>query len=555
MGQPGAINRFKGMAPRLSDWQAGWEWADLALDVDVSRGTLKPFRTPKVVAGATSADHDFYVNSLRCSVQTLARCMAIADPLPGGCNPVYGTGIPGKALARSYDGGATWTGAGYDLGAFLLTLPLVASGYAVARTDDGYWQATGVECQTQRAEYLAFACTLVGNDPNEESSLGAVLRVDLVDPVASPNITIGNLPTAVPAGYPVPVSVNVYMARTPIEQGGEGTNKFSAGWTLAGTVPFSTPSITLSLQVPAGPAIIFPRADAPPAGLTDLVAHRDGTMSARTDTFVTFSAKLRPHAWPAEQRIQAFDRIRKWVAGQSFGYILTDDQPIVVGVAMLDDMHRKVKIVEDSLPITWPSSAAVWHSSVIYASRDGLVMLQPDGAYRLISAAHWTPAQWRALNAQQIQAVAWDGYYWGFGPKISFRIRIPEAAYGDADPELIYLSAHPKAVQLENDHLYLLFTDGIYKWNEGDSLQPYVWRSRGTNKLIREYMDAYGVDADGPVDVTHFADGRQVAKHLGVSGVRRFPIGTEPRIYAFEIAGTGEVELYRVADDVHLLAA
>lgn len=561
MAKPPSITRFLGMTPRLTDWQTSWDWAEFAIDVDLSRGTLRAFRTPLLVAGAALTDRDFRVDSLRCTKVTYAACMDIVDPLPsaspGNCgHPVYATGHGTTPLARSYDGGNTWTGSGFDLAGFRLTTPLTVATYTPQ--DMSHWQSVDAENATQMVESVAFACTLTGADPNEESSLGAAVTIDNVNPGGS--VTLSGLPTTVPAGYPAPATVRVYMARSPLEQGGEGSLKANAAWTIAAEVVFGTGSVTIPMQAMAGPGLIYPRADPAPAGLTDLCAHRDGTMSGRTATQICFSDKLRPHAWPQEYQIGTFDRLRKWIAGQSFGYALTDDQPIIIGITKIDDIHRKVTIVEDSLPITWPRSAAVWHSSVVYASRDGLVLLQPNGSYRILSAHFWTPNQWRELNAQQLIGVCWDGYYWGFSPRVSFRLRLPEAAYGDADPELIYLSARPIAVQVENDHLYLMMFDpvygqGIFRWNEGDALMPYSWRSKGVDRVTREYQDAYLVKTDGQVTITHIADGRQIAVHANVSGVRRFPVGTEPAVYTFQVDGTGEVELFALSEDVYELAA
>lgn len=444
---------FAGLAPRHAQ-RPNSQFATIAHDVDLSGGTLKPWRTDRFIAVATGVVASFMLED--CCLQQYTECADVARvTLP--CLAYYRTGVAGY-LEVSETGCGGWC---RPLAPCTLAAPSVV-----------YGEMNQTEGKVIGRRYFYTLVDAFGNEsgPSPASDLSVQAWDD----------------EAVVAGFDVPgapyciAAINIYT--TAPDGGGYETKEIPKdNFFLVGTIGASE---TMFIHRPAdtqyGDAFIADEADEAPAGLTNIQWWGTNQLAGIADGKLYFSRRGAPGVWPASYALGFLSPALRWQATERYGYVLTCGRPEVIDLQAdcKDGRCHSVRPLEESLPLMGPRSVARWRDGVIYASVDGLVYIQGTRA-SILTRDLFTREQWLALQPQAMIGVVHDGHYFWSNALGTYRLKLPG---NEHDPQgqdiLTTLSVEASAwYEASDGRLYFADSVGIHEWNGGDTFGEYHWRS------------------------------------------------------------------------------
>lgn len=148
--------------------------------------------------------------------------------------------------------------------------------------------------------------------------------------------------------------------------------------------------------------------NAPPDGLSGIVAMPNGMMAAFEGKRLYFSEPYRPHAWPEKYVLTVdFPIVGLGVFGSAIA-VLTAGQPYVVAGTRPDSMSMEK--LEVNQPCVSARGIVDMGFSVAYPSQDGLVVISQAGA-KIWGRELISRDDWRRLNPFSFVAAAFDGRY------------------------------------------------------------------------------------------------------------------------------------------------
>lgn len=289
--------------------------------------------------------------------------------------------------------------------------------------------------------------------------------------------------------------------------------------------------------------------EAPPKGMRHLAYWGEKQLAALWENRLVFSQIGNFSSWPSEYHMQFYHDPISFVAGNRWGYILTCGNPEVIDLTTdcKDGRCHSAVMIQDSLPIIGPRSAAVYNDGVIYASTKGLIYLKGTQWELLTSAL--TDKEYAALEPQSINAIVHDGSYFFMSHAGAFRLRLPDnpgAAIKRADLSRLSLLAPYSWYVSDNGRLFWSSQDNrIYEWNAGGQRLQMEWASDAfppRSKIKYIYVDGEpGHDVQASV-IGYNGDTSEIA--LGAisgSGWVRMPGWTRDKWWSFKIKSTGMV--------------
>lgn len=155
----------------------------------------------------------------------------------------------------------------------------------------------------------------------------------------------------------------------------------------------------------------LPSADwnAPPDGLSGLIALPNGIMAAFDGRDLYFSEPWRPHAWP-QKYMQTMDYpIVALGAMGSVLIVLTTGQPYQVTGNHPSTM--RMRKIEQNLPCINARAVVDLGYAIAYPSHNGLVTIGGDGVGRIVSANMFDRDGWLALSPETAVASQLGGRY------------------------------------------------------------------------------------------------------------------------------------------------
>lgn len=535
------VNKFGGIMPRRQDDALNKIMATLAENVDLIRDSIMPWREAELIdAGKTGST--LWVED--CCNMVLPACASVAyDSI--GSPYVYATGVAGYAypvrasLANACAG--AWCRLGFPCS---LPAPVAVSDFVAVPI------AADAEQIGHRRQTRGYVYTLV-NQFGEESQPSAPSNIVDADAAFS-QVTLSDIPTSFPT-YCIQY-IHIYRTEEEMTYGAD-KEWVEGNYFLVGVIPMGAATFTDGSTEDVGDELTTEDVLPPPDSLRDIVYWRQGVLAGLADDMLHFSDLKRPDSWDIKYKVQFHDKPLKFVAGRTTGYVLTDGHPAIVQLATNCEGpgDRKVIELEEPLPIVSPASAVVTNDSVIYASKDGLVMLTAGGAARIITTPYYTKEQWRALKPETMRSAVYDGYYFGTTDEITIRLRVPDSIYEkDELTELTTLSEKPLAwYRSASDELFFTTPAGLFRWNTGLTFMLARWQSIEMRLQDLTSMTAYKlVHNFTTVRVVHTSDRRLISAHT-VNGeeIRRLPLYTGI-VWQVLIETRGEVTEYHVAPSV-----
>lgn len=539
------LTQFSGLIPRVQSQNLPQAGAQEALDVDLSRQTLRAWRTDKFI----NEKKGNFLFADRCCFITDENCKASVSRINTDCCYLIASGLsnyPYPVIARKQDGCENqWQRLGFPV-----ELPAP------------YAQLNGLLSNDWNNEARQYIYTLVDSFGNESApSLPS-------EPIYAHNdlpVIISSIPTEFPT-YNVE-SIRIYCAVTHLDYGNvKESEQQDAYFLLVDEIPFGRSVYVHQPHTDYGKECLTEEYEPPTDDIRDLQYCGNGQIGGLVGTELWLSEPLKPHAFPEAYRYGFFNgKPIRFLCGERVGYILTDEYPAVIELGAMPNQHgqRSVSIIEETLPLISYQSACFYNGACFYASKNGLVMLS-GGSARIISSALWTTDQWQALAPFTMIGIVHDGYYFGFTATTSFRLKIPDGIHSNETPDqLTMLSIRPTAVA-RGDEGALYFTDenGLYEWNAGDNWKTFKWRGRLNTAGGYTAFTAYKIVQDFAENrVIHTAYKRHRNELVGDpvtlgdkvvqdSRPHRLKRGYATLQLDVEISGTGEVYEYHLATSV-----
>ncbi|THA00468.1 hypothetical protein D3M79_04055 [Rodentibacter pneumotropicus] len=537
------LTQFGGIAPRQRPNNLHQAMAQVAEDVDLSRGTLRPWRTDKKVSDKTG--NSIFVD--KCCYLAGDHCKASFSRIDTDCCYIVASGVKDYPVIQRKDNACNdnWNRLGFPVE---LNAPNA--------------QFLGTLSQDFNQELRQYIYTLVDEFGFESAPS---LPSDPIYVHNDQSVVISGLPTSYPT-YSI-AKVRLYCAVTQLDYGEQVKDQNAeAHFLLVDEVSFGTGSYVHQAHRVYGEECLTEEYEPPHECMTDLQYCGNGQIGGLVGTELWLSEPLKPHAFPEAYRYGHFKgKPIRFLCGERAGYILTDSYPVVIEMESPCQSQgcRSITQLEEPLPIISYQSACLYNGACFYATKDGLVMLAGNQA-KVMTTALYTKDQWQALAPWQMIGVVHDGYYFGFTDRTSIRFKVPDSIHEDVQIEqLTMLSIKPKAVyRSDQDELFFAADDGIYQWNAGDNWKAFRWRGRLHNLPQYMAMTAYKVVQDyEPNQVKHIGYKRHRSemvqepvilsdKTVIDSRPHRLKAGYATLFFDVEITGKGEVWEYHIATSV-----
>ncbi len=151
--------------------------------------------------------------------------------------------------------------------------------------------------------------------------------------------------------------------------------------------------------------------NAPPDGLSGLIALPNGMMAAFVGKRLYFCEPFQPHAWPEAYVLTTDVTIVALAAAGTTIWVLTEGSPYrVVGTTPTSMVMEKV---EANLPCVNARGVVDLGHAVAWPSSDGLAAARPGGGAGIVSGNLFAPRDWRRLNPNTMKAGQVNGRWIG----------------------------------------------------------------------------------------------------------------------------------------------
>lgn len=259
-----------------------------------------------------------------------------------------------------------------------------------------------------------------------------------------------------------------------------------------------------------------------------------------------------PYAFPESYRLTVEDRIVALGHVDSTIVILTTGRPYLAQGAAPESLQLL------HLPIEQPclSARSVAHlpGGVVYACPDGL-MLFTSAEQSLLTSGVFTRDQWQELGPENLIGSVLDGRYIGFfsgtgqgfildlGHKDIVRVELPGG------------EVHAMRHHVNDDCIYLAAGTDISVFEGGEPL-PYTWRSKPFFTSAFTTMSALRIEGEqskvDPVTVRLFGPSETPRQTLRVCDTRTVRVRTTrgEKLWALELSGTAPVYEARMGASV-----
>ena len=523
------VNKFSGVSPMTPPRYLGNEAAQTALNCPVWMGSLQPIRGAE--SKASSFTKSGNMKSIYRFDQSQTNELNYWFHWTTDVDVVQGF-IAGDTTERTYytgDGNPKVTnatmaltggGSAYPISSYDIGVPKPTGTFTTAKT--------GTPNANTTAETRVYTFTYVNSWGEESTPYAETDMSPSTEDVYPGESVVVTMPTG--------TINNVNVTKKRIYRSASGTANTS--YFFVAEVTLATATYTDALDGDdlneELPSLTWVQ---PPTTLKGLVGLPNGVMAGFSGNDVYFSEPFRPFAWPTQYT-------------QTVGYP-------VVGLGVID---TTVVVLTKGRPYfiqgSHPSSSVMVEADVnqaclskrsivsmgnyvFYASPDGLVGLSPGGS-AVVTQNMFDKYTWQSLNPDNMLGCMYENKYVGFFDTTSgnggFVYDMTAKTWNFHD---IYATGAYN--DLKNDALYIIKSNGLWKWDTGTALS-YIWKSKKFTFLEPKSFACYRVQAEAyPVTMKIYRDSSAVV-NLSVTddALRRLPpgLGTD---WEFQLEGNKEV--------------
>lgn len=473
------IENFSGLSPRTGPTNLAPNQAQIAKNVKLQSGEIRPWREPFSVytPGGTNTQTIYKLENTTLGLNAWLEWATDVDIVPGPVADVTDFRVyftDGVAPKKTNWALATTSGTGtkpfpnkqYNLG---VPAPVAAPTLASAG-------GSGT------AETRAYVYTYI-------STFGSVLEESAPSPAASVStyptgatVTVNGFSTApnAAAGYNI-TAVRIYRSVTSSSTAqylyvGEVAVNPTTG-AAAGSFSDTVAAANLGVAIPS-----FTYTP-PPTGLKGLIAMPNGILAGFTDNQVWFCEPYLPHAWPvAYMMTVGAPIVGLGVFGQTLVVCTTQSPYLITGSQPGAMSQEKVPLPE---PCVSKKSITSDQFGVLYASPNGLVSIAP-GTQDVISRQLFTRDEWQTYIPSSIVGVVYQNMYIGFyqagdvkAALIIMRGDTPPLVQLDVSAQAVFVersTANVFVVRPSDNNIYQLDADPVnnmfYEWKSKKFILP-----------------------------------------------------------------------------------
>lgn len=456
------LGSFGGIMPRLSEHKLAPTQATVAHDVNLRNGKLEAWHEPCAFGDAVSRAKSFHLHG--CCLESWRDIVTAAELTPDwGRFYITGRECGGLEVAQI---DACCNIEYFKAGVPAPTVPPVA--------------CAAEQC-SREADVRSYVYTYV-NQWGEESAPSPASNIVRVDDGSDVVVSIADTP---PVVHGI-VARNLYRASTGFRPADGKVQKPLTDYLFVLTVPLAEHVVQDAVRgVYLGAALETQYDRMPPKGLMGVTSIGDQVrLAGFRNNRVYFSEQFQPHNWPAKYDLTLDHSIVHMGCLDQRLFVTTDSIPYVIDVSSCDDTKcTPVTSLEAPLPdigCHYAHGACVSHHGMFYASPIGIVLLQPNGTWHIITSRWFGQVEWRKLKPDTIRMAYWEGYLFFATDMATFLLNINGKPYDDMEgAELVTLSDAPiDLLPTDTGKLMFLQDDKVWVWDSAPELRPYVWRSR-----------------------------------------------------------------------------
>jgi hypothetical protein len=467
------LSNFSGLSPRTGPTNLAPNQAQIANNVKLQSGEIRPWRKPleTYTLGLNDVKTIYKLENTTLATEAWLEWSTDVDVVPGPVADItdfrvyYTDGvIPKKtnwALATtSGTGTKPFPDAYYNLG-----VPVPAAAPTLATT-------VGATTETRSYVYTYI------------STFGSVLEESAPSPAASINTYVTGATVTVSAFSTAPTSSAGYNI-TAIRIYRSVTSAANATYLYVGTVAVnpSTGAASGSFAdtvLAANLGVVIPSLSysTPPDKLQGLIAMPNGILAGFTDNQVWFCEPYLPHAWPvAYMMTVGAPIVGLGVFGQTLVVCTTQTPYLITGSQPGAMSQEKVPLPE---PCVSKKSITSDQSGVLYASPNGLVSIAP-GQADVVTRQLFTRDEWQLYASSLFVGVIYQNMYLGFYQSGSTKAALV-IMRGDSPP-LVNLSVAAQAVFVARSTATVYYVDpndNLLYTLDGDTVNNmfYQWQSK-----------------------------------------------------------------------------
>ena len=456
-----AITQFGGIVPRTPEHSLAVTQATLALNVNLRRGQLEPWRELCKYKDVPSTAVSLYMYG-HC-LYTWDSVVSVAELSPEW-QRLYITGnsdspqvmVRGSCCDMTY----------YRLGVPTPPVPPHASAQ---------------EMCGRASDTRSYVYTWV-NQWGEESAPSPASNLVMVADGTSVSVTGISLP---PDGYGI-VSANLYRSSTGFRPVDGKTQTPLTDYLFVATIYFPSVSytdtvLTKKLGMPLDTVDVTP----PPDRLQNITAVEGvirlaGSVANR----VYLSENFQPYNWPVKYELTLDSSVIHMKCLDQKLYVTTSTTPYIIDVSSCDDT-KCTPVTDIGRPLPDIScghynSAIITPFGLIYSSDPGVILIDPSARWHILTSKWLTAEQWHQLAPETARFEYWNGYLFIVTDETRFILDIDGDPYGDVrGMELSNISDAPVAMQATNTgQLMFLQDSAVWFWDKSDTFRPFEWKSR-----------------------------------------------------------------------------
>jgi len=588
-------NNFYGVWPRYHKGDLPPGYAEVAENVDLRHGTLKPWRVPKRLTNVGANAQSFF--NYRCCWYGWYECVHVARWIAdcprlyiSGRKPYLEVALVGDVVPPDCDGFSPqppWCDS--DIGALHCDLRHYRVGFPELPTNVDAFILKGrnapVLQRSQKSEWWSYCCTYENEFGEESGPSYPSQPIEILDPEALHAVDdiIGTSyftgvrrdlpPEAFNTSLYGRLKLKYYRSMTGFYTGQEGAQDNRTDWFYCGEEilyqgntwwpdfgglinPYDpyNPNWrrTPVLAAGVGEKLSTSGVENPPEGLRgvqaisttkELVGYYDGNK-------VRFSINAMPWNWPISQELALDENIVDLKESAGIVYVMTSGFPYVIqGTGECTELSCRTVLKHGyPFPAIAGSSGAgsvatPW--GVVYVSTDGLVALSGTTTPKVMTDLWFSADDWRKLRPETMRLAYYQGAIFCVSDVYAFILFTDQATYSKWDTYVLStISNRPRRMLTTTmgELMFLAQNGDVYQWNAGDSYQPYFWKGRIEYTSDYQHFGVCRVRCDGSALMTLYASERPVfTRKTPGEQVFRIPKYGHHLLHAASFAGTGQV--------------
>ena len=496
------LSGFSGVFPRTGPTNLAPNQAQIARNVKLQSGELRPWREPLAVY--TPANNN---------VKTIYRFKG-----PDNLDPIWLTwtndvDVVAGPVADTTDYRLYYTGTGMTPRKTNWNLA-TGNGLGVAPFPNAYYEM-GVPAPTGAPTVTAAGTCTAPTEPRAYvytyvTTFGTVFEESAPSPAGTVTCnTSGDSVTV--TGFTAPPTGNYNFTHRRIYRsvtGSSSTNyQLVAQITIATTTYVDTKSVTeLGVVLPS---LYF---TPPPSGLQGLVSMPNGILAGFVGNQIWFCEPYLPHAWPSNYMLTTeFPIVGLGVFGNSLFVGTTKNPYLVTGTFPGSMMQEKMSILQ---PCISKKSIVSDQFGLVYASPNGLVSIGP-GTQDVVTTGLFTRDEWTALAPETMIGAIYNNMYIGFYKTDGVTKTL--VIVRNDNPPLITLDADASAVFIEHTSGSVFIVsesdNKIYKL-DADPLNNKLFEWKSKKFVLPRPMNFAAMKVQADFDYMDDDDAYQTARAL-----------------------------------------